>query len=727
MNRAIFTILLFTLFTPALLCGDTDSLSYNSQVLEEKPISLDSLIVLNDQAIMLKNSGALSQAKKLYPVILNGIVRELGTANQAYLDVSVNYTRLLNELGDIRSSEKIFGQLDSIIQSGAFDIDFEGLHLLNYSRAEAQLYLGNYESALVEFKKIEKAYKRENRTNDIIYSNTLNGIAECYELSKNYTQSKKYFEMSLSQDINSRSKNQIINLRNNYLEMAIKADSLDLGRQIWQNINLDLNDSINDVIEYIAYFNYLKLCEKAGYDIEEDRVLKALTCYEAVTDEILNDLNERQLISFARRKFKNFQEVLRVLKGSKNQKVLQQLYRCHRKSKDIVNRYYLSDFTKGGNETYLTSDTNVPQLDFFEYILPDSIIQYGFFQESQNSINLHTIDYTHTIDSGFSNNEFYPYWESLTASLDEYDQVLISPVGQLHQFNFQIYTKKSNTQYLITKHIKGEGSSDVNEILVIGGLYYDSEDQELYSDQIVSRSENFQYLPYSKKEVDFLQEFIEANGFAQHSLTGEDATEETFNNLIHQSSYNIIHFSTHGFFNDLEDAQDDYNSGFYKSGLVLSKPVFENSSKSDNVLYGNEVLALDCSGVDLVFMSSCQSGISDVTHGDNLYGIQSAFQRAGVNNIISTSDVVFDNVSFAFAKSFYSNLMEGQTYYGAYKSALLAIFDMFGLEEASKFKFIGDGQARVKSAKASSLMFSILAIFLVIVVYFFLKRTLRSE
>jgi len=112
-------------------------------------LSIDSLVSLNDIALDYKSSGELSKAKSLYPIILNGIDIQLGQESQAYIDVSVNYSRLLNELGDMQISDSLHADIDSILMSSRHQLENESKLLFDYAKAESCLYQGKSAEALI--------------------------------------------------------------------------------------------------------------------------------------------------------------------------------------------------------------------------------------------------------------------------------------------------------------------------------------------------------------------------------------------------------------------------------------------------------------------------------------------------------------------------------------------------------------------------------------------------
>ena len=690
-------------------------------------LSLDSLISLNEYALYVKNNGNLSEAKLLYPTILNGIEARFGKETQAYFDVSTNYIRLLNELGDVTKSYKLLDELYTIYHKGNVEIDEESYLLFLYARAECNLYDGKHEEALKLFKKIEDSYDLRDRNRDRIYANTLSGIAECYELMADYVQSDLYFRKAILFYGRNIDADQMINVYNNYMEMSLRADSVCLARSIWENTEGILHDSINDIVEYISYFNYFRICTAEKSPINNQYIVKSLKIYERLLDDILSDLNEAELIYFARRKFKNFQHTLKSMLNTNSQEIIDLLYRCHYKSKDIVRLYYLPVPANESNSP-LNPSSDLLQINFFEYELDSLSYQYGFFVSGNDKISLHYIEEIFTYSEGFDVAKVQEIWENIAMEFNEQEEVLVSPIGRLHQFNFQLYDDSQSTKFYVGAiGFKEESIKDTISILAIGGLHYSSRHSALYraeSENLNRADDAYYFLPFTEREINDIVSYSSTENTSVSILDRSDAIEPVVKKYLMENKYDVIHFATHGFFKNTSHSQFQFDSGFENSGLALSYAGEDSGDENqyDNLLHGyeiNNLYADRLNTANLVFMSSCKSGLSNVAFGDNLYGIQEAFRRSGVQNIISTSDVVPDVVSYKFAKSFYEEWLSGDSsIYEAYRVALLAVYNQYGLIESSKFKLIGNGDTVIRKSHSRSGSKIIVCIVILVVISF---------
>ena len=108
----------------------------------------------------------------------------------------------------------------------------------------------------------------------------------------------------------------------------------------------------------------------------------------------------------------------------------------------------------------------------------------------------------------------------------------------------------------------------------------------------------------------------------------------------HIAEYQIIHIASHGEF-------DPVNPLF--SSLKLAR-----DEAADGNFEVNEVFSLDIKA-DLVTLSACQTGLGEITGGDELVGLNRAFIYAGTHAIVSSLWRVSDISTAVLIKHFYRN------------------------------------------------------------------------
>ena len=108
----------------------------------------------------------------------------------------------------------------------------------------------------------------------------------------------------------------------------------------------------------------------------------------------------------------------------------------------------------------------------------------------------------------------------------------------------------------------------------------------------------------------------------------------------------VLHVAAHGFVDSRHPRH---------SGLVLAR---EPGSEDDGLLQAWEVLE-QRGDLDLVTLSSCETGVGTVRRGEGLLGLARAFRIAGAHNLVVSLWPVDDDATADFMLSFYDRLAAG--------------------------------------------------------------------
>lgn len=113
------------------------------------------------------------------------------------------------------------------------------------------------------------------------------------------------------------------------------------------------------------------------------------------------------------------------------------------------------------------------------------------------------------------------------------------------------------------------------------------------------------------------------------------------------SKYRIIHFATHGVFN---------NEKPELSGLMLSQ--FDKDGKpQDGFLQLKEIYNLYLP-VDMVVLSACNTGLGKYVRGEGLLGLTRGFMYAGAGRVMASLWKVDDEATSELMKNFYRKILE---------------------------------------------------------------------
>jgi CHAT domain-containing protein len=139
----------------------------------------------------------------------------------------------------------------------------------------------------------------------------------------------------------------------------------------------------------------------------------------------------------------------------------------------------------------------------------------------------------------------------------------------------------------------------------------------------------------------------EARMVGQHErqstvLVGADATEAQVKTLL--ATVGLVHLATHGELSESDPL----------SSAILLVP----GGGEDGRLEVREVFGLDLHA-RLVVLSACETGLGQLSRGDELVGLQRAFLYAGTPAVVTTLWKVDDRASFELIRAFYDRLDAG--------------------------------------------------------------------
>jgi CHAT domain-containing protein len=139
-------------------------------------------------------------------------------------------------------------------------------------------------------------------------------------------------------------------------------------------------------------------------------------------------------------------------------------------------------------------------------------------------------------------------------------------------------------------------------------------------------------------------------------LVRQEATETRAKSLA--DGARLLHFATHGELNERDPLA---------SSLLLTP-----GADDDGRLEVREIFGLDLKA-QLVVLSACETGLGQLSTGDELVGLQRAFLYAGSPAVVTTLWKVDDRASFALMREFYDRLAKvdaGQALQAAQRAAM---------------------------------------------------------
>jgi CHAT domain-containing protein/Tfp pilus assembly protein PilF len=194
-------------------------------------------------------------------------------------------------------------------------------------------------------------------------------------------------------------------------------------------------------------------------------------------------------------------------------------------------------------------------------------------------------------------------------------------------------------------------------------------------------------LAFANPKTDYAPlEFAEIEGkaisklFPQNEVYSREKATETIAKKK-GSSFNIIHFATHGEFNDRQPLQ---------SGLLLAK-----DEENDGYFQVHEIFGMDLRNANLVTLSACETALSKIMGGDDLVGLSRGFIYAGTPSILATLWKVDDPATSKIMEYFYRNWKQGMSKPESLRRAQIALKNIPEFRHPyywAPFVMIGDWQ-----------------------------------
>lgn len=260
---------------------------------------------------------------------------------------------------------------------------------------------------------------------------------------------------------------------------------------------------------------------------------------------------------------------------------------------------------------------------------------------------------------------FKGYFEPLKGSLS-YRKLILSGDGIYNLVNPEILF--DGKEYLINQYQflsvvsakdllkQSKQKPRVTDITLIGYPDY-STHLEMYKESPVD-------LPGTAVEIQGIEKTIPTN-IPRHVYIRRNANEVTVKEI---PSTSVLHFATHGFF-ETATLKDPMHT----SGLVLALSDSLDRNREDGFLTAFEASNLDLKKTFLVVLSACETGQGEFEDGEGVWGLQRAFQVAGVRYTIMSLFKVNDEVTASLMQQFYSNMILGDEVLTAFRKAQMNI------------------------------------------------------
>ena len=185
----------------------------------------------------------------------------------------------------------------------------------------------------------------------------------------------------------------------------------------------------------------------------------------------------------------------------------------------------------------------------------------------------------------------------------------------------------------------------------------------------------YQSLLHSEREVKDIQQLFQKEGVHTSIFLHEKANLEYFKKSIEQFVPRYLHIAAHSLLNEKDELE----------GILFSPQTTPNTNQStqndesstsmyakrdsefsiiETTLFPQEVSLMKINA-DLLFISSCKSGIGKIATGEGMLSINRSFLYAGVSNIVFTLFKIYDSKTPILTQHFYRALLKEKKSYAA--------------------------------------------------------------
>jgi CHAT domain-containing protein len=260
---------------------------------------------------------------------------------------------------------------------------------------------------------------------------------------------------------------------------------------------------------------------------------------------------------------------------------------------------------------------------------------------------------------------------------DSASYLYISLSGRLHQLSFTALLGNSHINFEIlgsTRQVVDRTASVITtkKAVVLGEIDYNNADNVQYVPGNKKES-GFKALPYSANEMFRIRSVLQTDKYEVSIASGKFATETAFRNLSGKDN-KIIHLATHGFIDRTSFGQGRVSSDqlqLFQTETPMSKcklvfaganniPHTAFNKNNDGIVTAQEIATLDFSGLELVVLSACESGLGELSNYEGIQGFQRAFTIAGARYTLVTLWSISDKHTAELMGYFYDNMIAGQ-------------------------------------------------------------------
>lgn len=649
---------------------------------------------LLNRAFLLQDMEEYEEAEELYTSVLEIKKRRFSANSPEFANLQRNLASLYMEMDRHTKAEALLASSAEIYKKKFNENHISYATTLSY-QGKLKLFLGQLEEAESILTKVEEIQLNILGEKHPDYLTTLEDLALVYWKSNQTEKAVSQFE-------------KVINKKLELVDTQFMFMSEHEKTNFWNKIRPDLmifnTFVINNFEEYpqlLAQMYNLHLATKGLLLQTTNKVRKQIleSGNELLIAEYNQWINQREylseLYSYSKEELREEninidsleQTVIKLekdlstksqvfLASNSNDKVtFKDVKEALKEGESAVEIIHFNKYDKKfTNDIYYAALIAQPNKDYPEIV----VLENG--KEMENT--LYSV-YKGSITNQIEDVDSYEYfWKDIDEKIKN-KTIYISSDGIYNQLNINTFLKPDNSFILDNNNLIFLTST---RQLVEGLTSRPIHDQQviLFGFPDYGDSGTISKLPGTKKEVESLASII---GEGQSNVyLGKEANEE---NVKAIENPHILHIATHGFFMEDVESVDKKEKVFgietakaienplLRSGLLLTDAesvinaveTKDTREQNNGILTAYEAMNLSLDETDLVVLSACETGLGNIKSGEGVYGLQRAFQIAGVDAIVMSLWKVSDNATQQLMTNFYKKWKENGDKQAAFLAA----------------------------------------------------------
>jgi CHAT domain-containing protein len=203
-------------------------------------------------------------------------------------------------------------------------------------------------------------------------------------------------------------------------------------------------------------------------------------------------------------------------------------------------------------------------------------------------------------------------------------------------------------------------------------------------------------------EIKTVEELLEEIGgkCSRPPIEHEKATRRAVLDAFNNDEFDILHYAGHALFLGKDPSLSSLEMHTSEKCEICNDK-FKPGTHQADFLSANEIIyGVRFKRSPIIYLSACETGISEVDVGGEMFGLVRALMYAGATSLVLSHWALSNDVAPVFAEEFYSQLFEGLPVAIALRNARRKISDKFSITDWAILSLHGDPFRKLEKQKS---------------------------